>query len=371
MIGNRLFIAPVAAAAAACSSSAQPEAGKTREAQTAESRAADLSGEPIKRGFGSGDVLEGWLLACDNVRVCRAQPRNSGGSLMIRRDPGPDGLIRVILDGQEPGDPMHPDAASIRLDGVTAPAAPWRIEPADDWATLEGNAALAFVRTLTRATSLTYDTTEGRLEVPLTGLRDALEAMDEAQAQAGSERAFVSIGPRPLAGLPGPPAVPTIEVDRAASLPALPAGFAASVRRQSARHFAGCEPETRSPDEAYPLNRTEALVLAQCSYGPTHVDYLLLQVPRDAPDRAELVALPTLPVLDDGYEDETGHYLNLEWDPTTRQLYSASWSCAHACGENFTWAFDGRAFRLVAYSFYEPGGAEGLDLYRAELRPRG
>jgi hypothetical protein len=370
-MGMRFFIAPLAAMATACSSSAQPKAGESGEPRAAEPQPAALSGEPIKRGFGGRDSLEGWLLACDNVRVCRAQPRNSGGSLMIRRDPGPDGLVRIVLDGQEPGDPMHPDIASIRLEGVAAPAAAWRFDPTDDRATLEGDAALAFVRTLTRATSLSYDTAEGRLEVPLTGLREALQAMDEAQAQAGSERAFVSVGPRPRAGLPAASALPVLEVDRGGSLPALPPGFAASVRQQSARHFAGCEPEVRSPDEAFPLNRTEAMVLAQCSYGPTHVDYLILQVPRDAPGRAQPVALPTLQVLDDGYEDEPGHYPNLEWDPATRQLHSASWSCAHACGENFTWVFDGRAFRLVSYSFYETGGAEGLDLYRAELRPRG
>ena len=97
---------------------------------------------------------------------------------------------------------------------------------------------------------------------------------------------------------------------------------------------------------------------SDCSYRPYSGGRKLCRLNEDAS-------------YDDGYEDEPGHYPNLEWDPATRQLHSASWSCAHACGENFTWVFDGRAFRLVSYSFYETGGAEGLDLYRAELRPRG
>ena len=358
--------------AAGCSSPAETATNGPDQAGSGRTRVAALSSDPLKQEFGDVLAIDGWLLACDNLRVCRAQPRGSSGSLMIRRDPGPNGQVLVVLDGQEPGDPIRPNIASIRLEGVaSSQAAPWRFDAEADRATLEGEAALDFVRTLPRASALSYDTVEGRLEVPLTRVRAVLEAMDAAQGHAGSEAAFVSVGSRPRAQLPPAPALPVVELPQAASLPPLPAGFAAQVRRANSGMFAECDDDAPSPqDESHPLDAADAIVLAECSRGLTHISYLLLRVPRAAPERAERVILPTIPEMDDAYGDGSGSYVDIEWSPDTRTLHSNYRSCAGACGDNVAWVHDGREFRLLSYAFYEAGGAESLDLYRAEVRPR-
>ena len=370
-----LMVAAATAFASACSSGGQSEANAAKTSADASPGPA-LGSDPIKREFGNTDVLAGWLLACDNRRVCRAQPKRSGGSLMIRREPGPNGLIRVVLDGQDPWEgPSTPDLASLRLTGPSAmPDAPWRVDRDAESAVLEGTAALRFVRALIGAQMLSYrmvgDSPDSEpFEVPLNGAREALAAMDEAQGHAGGEAAFVSVGPRPRAALPAAPALPVIEVVRPASA-ALPPGFAARVRRDNPRLFADCDDAPRVEDEAYPLNAADALVIAPCSHGMRDSYYLLLRVPRDALRRAERVILPTIAEMDDAYEDGSGTYVNLEWDPEAGQLYSMYRSCAGGCGDNVTWVFDGEAFRLVSYAFYEAGGAEVLDLYRAEVRRR-
>lgn len=361
MIGGRLFILLLAAAAGSCG--AQPNAAETGGALADSSRSEPLTADPIKRTF------EEWLLACDNGRVCRAQPRDSAGSLMIRRDPGPGGLVRVVLDGQEPGEPLRPNPATIRLAGVPdAPAAPWRLDAEADRATLEGQPAIAFVRALSRASALSYETTEGRLEVPLAGMRAALAVMDAEQGHAGGEAAFVRVGAQPRAALPAAPALPVVRVAAAAPLPALPDGFAARVRRESREVFDDCEVEPPQEDQVYPLTAEDVLMIAECSRGLTHVSYRLLTVPREDPARAQLVLLPTIDEMDDAYEDGSATYVDLEWDPATRQLYSNYRSCMGACGDNVAWVFDGTQFQLLGYAFYQGGGAESLDLYRADVR---
>ena len=380
MIGGRLFLSflAAAAAAAACSSGAQPgnDAGKASQASVRPPAA--LGTDPLKRVFGEElFATDVWLLACDNVRVCRAQPRLSSGSLMIRRDPGPNGLIRVVLDGQDPWEgPSTPDLASLRLAGATAaPDAPWRIDRDAENAVLEGEAALRFIETLLQAQALSYRISgepagDEPLEVSLTRLRAVLQAMDEAQGHAGAESAFVRRGSRPRAEVPAAPAVPVIEV-AAPSVQPLPAGFAARVRRDNPRLFADCDEAPPVEDEAHPLTAADALAIALCSTGMSGTSsYLLLRVPRTTPGRAERLVLPVIPEVDDSYEDGSALYADLSWDPATRTVSSGFRSCAGGCGENLSWAFDGERFRLLTFTFYEAGGGEPLDLYRVEVRPR-
>jgi hypothetical protein len=310
--------------------------------------------------------FESWILACDNVRTCRAQPRMSIGAVTIRREAGPDGRVAVLLGGPQPSDgPVTANLRSIRVGGAPSPA-PWRL--VDEVATLEGEPALEFARALMRASSLSFRAGEPEpYEIPLAGLPAALRAMDAAQGHEDGEAAFATVGARPRAQVPPAPARPVIEVMRPASLPRLPAAFAARVRR-AAPQAAECEAETRDLDEAHSLDAAEALVILECGHGLTNSNYLLLRVPRAAPARAVPIVLPSVPAADDGYEDVPGMYTNIEWDPQRRSLVSVVRSCMGGCGESVEWMFDGRDFRLVSFTFYEAGGVDTLDLYRAEVR---
>jgi len=324
-----------------------------------------LGAAPVERRFSD------WLLVCDNTRVCRAQVAGQDGSLMIRRDPGPSGLIRVILDGQEPtGGTSIPDIASIRVVGGVAPGG-WRLDRAAESAKLEGPAALTFVWAIASARTLTYRASGEAHEVSLAGLTAALLAMDEVQGRAGTVIASVRPGARPVTIVPAAQPVPVIWVPPPSTAP-VPRGFAASVRRTHAAALRRADCETtqhaRSQDSAVALSRTEILVFLGCRLYNTSFGTLLLRAPRADPRRATVVALPATPGEDGGAGD--GVYSDLEWDARTAILSSGSHSCAGSCGQRSQWTFDGQAFRLAGHRTFQWGGAEMLDHYRTIVRIR-
>jgi hypothetical protein len=324
-----------------------------------------LGAAPVERRFGD------WLLVCDNTRVCRAQVTGQDGSLMIRRDPGPSGLIRVVLDGQEPtGGTSIPDIASIRVVGGVAPGG-WRLDRAAESAKLEGPAALTFLWAIAPARTLSYRASGEAHDVSLTGLTAALIAIDEVQGRAGTVTASVRPGSRPVTAVPAAPPVPVIWVPQPSTAP-VPRGFAASVRRAHAAALRRADCETtqhaRSQDRAVALNRTELLVFLGCRLYNTSFGTLLLRAPRADPRRATVVLLPQTPGEDGGESD--GVYSDLEWDARTAILSTGSHSCAGSCGQRSQWTFDGQAFRLAGHRTFQWGGAEMLDHYRTIVRIR-
>jgi hypothetical protein len=325
-----------------------------------------LGAPPVERRF------RDWLLVCDNVRVCRAQVTGQDGSLMIRRDPGPAGLIRVVLDGQDPSDgPSIPDIGSIRVTGGVAPGG-WRLDRDEENAKLEGRAALTFVWAIATARTVTYRAGNRAREVSLNGLTAALLAMDEAQGRTGTVTASTRPGPRPATAVPAAQPVPILQVPRPSAAP-VPRGFATAVRRAHAAALRRADCETtdlaRSNDDAVALSRTEILVFIGCRLYNTSFGSLLMRASRADPRRATIVVLPPAPG-EDGANEGSGVYSDMEWDAATATLSSGSHSCAGSCGSRTAWAFDGTAFRLAAHLTYEWGGAELLDHYRTNVRIR-
>ncbi len=333
-------------------------------------QAQGLSGRlgvrPLERRF------QDWLLVCDNTRVCRAQATGHGGSLMVRRDPGPNGAILIVLDGQEPTSGTSiPDLASIRVTGGVAPGG-WRLDRAAESAKLQGQAALTFLWAIAPARTFSYRAGGETLDVSLSGLTAALLAMDEAQGRAGTVTASVRPGSRAATAVPAAPPVPVLLVPRPSTAP-VARGFAASVRRAGAAALRRADCQTtahaRNQDSAVALNRDEVLVFLGCRLFNTGFATLLMRAPRNDPRRATLVVLPRAPGEDAG-ENDSGVYPDLEWDARTALLSSGGHSCAGSCGARTEWTFDGRAFRLARHFTYQAGGAELLDHYRTIVRIR-
>ena len=324
-----------------------------------------LAGEaPVRQTFGS------WILVCDNVRVCRAQPSSSSGSLMIRRDPGPAGQLLVVLDGQEPTlGPSLPDAGTIALDGeATDRRLPWRVDHEGERAQLGGDAALRFVRAIADGAALTYRASGETLEVPLAGLKAALLAMDDRQGRVGTPTAFTRPGERSLAGVPAAIGLPVVQSAPPPSAEPLPDSFVRQVRRASGRWLEACTEERADVDEAYPLSDGEAIAMFACGTGTHSTSYVLVRASRTAQPRVQRLILPPVPRPgEELYEEDS--YTDVEWDPATSSIHASGYACAHTCGENSRWVFDGRAFVLAEHFVYESGGAEPLYLYRTEIRP--
>lgn len=344
---------------------ALPFAFPTSAAAQRPAGAGLLGAPPVERRFSD------WLVVCDNTRVCRAQVTGQDGSLMVRRDPGPNGIILIVLDGQDPDSGTSiPEIASIRVTGGVAPGG-WRLDRAGESAKLQGQAALTFLWAIAPARTVTYRAGGEAHEVSLAGLTAALLAIDEIQGRAGTITASVSPGSRPATAVPAALPVPILWVPPPSTAPA-PRGFAASVRRTHAAALRRADCETtqhaRSQDSAVALSRTEVLVFLGCRLYNTSFGTLLLRAPRADPRRAAVVLLPRTPGEDGGEND--GVYSDLEWDPRTAILSSGSHSCAGSCGQRSQWTFDGRAFRLAGHRTYRWGGAEMLDHYRTNVRIR-
>lgn len=326
-----------------------------------------LGAPPVMREHGD------WLMVCDNLGTCRAQPRRSGGSLMVRRDAGHDGQLLVVLDGQEPTlESSVPEIGSIAVTGrASALPAGWRLDAGSESAVLDGGTALAFIRAIADSDLLTYRAGGETLEVPLRGLKATLLAMDDAQGRIGTASAFTRPGNRPVASIPPAVETPAITPLAPPSSEELPATFTAQVRRAAAHWLSeeDCPDARIEVDSSWPLTSSEAIVLLACGTGSHSTNYLLVRATIEANPRVRRVVLPPVPRREEEFDEGEDSYTNADWDPATGTLGANAYSCAHTCGENSRWAFDGRDFLLAEHFIYEAGGAEPLYLYRTEIRP--
>jgi hypothetical protein len=320
-------------------------------------------------------TFQTWTAGCDNTHVCYAVPGFEGlgvdGALSVERDAGPDGKLVVTLNDIEPGDPTHLDLTSIRIDGApSAPAYGWKLDKEGDSATLEGRDAMLFLRKLANATSFKYRADGDEHSIPLNGLKAALLAMDDNQGRVGGETALARPGPKPATAVPVAALVPVIELGKSpAPLPNAKA-FAAAVRKANGSKLkaAECDDQRSEGDAAVPLGGGQALVLIACSMNAHSDNTLLLRVSIAAPAKAEIVRLPNFPGRGVSYVEKVPTYPFADWDPKTATFSAASWSCAHACGENESWTFDGRQFVPSNRYVYSPSG--GMTLYRTKVERR-
>ena len=316
-------------------------------------------------GLGAPPVyreIKDWVLACDNTRVCFAkydpadEGAGGGGYLSISRDPGPAGALVVSLEADEDG--AVPDPHSLRLDGrPLAGGAAWTADAEDQTATLSGDAALAFLRSIAGSKALGYS--NGLLGTPtvsLSGMTAVLLAMDEDQGRLGGQTALARPGAKPAAAVPAPLPVPVLHGTPPTKPFAGGAAFAAQVRRTQAALLARheCENDVLSADHADALNDREALVTLGCVRGAYQTSVLVFRAPRDAPRKASQVILPLQPTLNaaDTPPEDRGEYVAEDgWDAKSATFAESARGRGLAdCGQSSEWVFDGSRFHLASFS---------------------
>lgn len=320
---------------------------------------------PVYREIGD------WLIACDNMRDCLArQAPEPGRELVDGEDPdtgfdivraaGPTGALRVRITTGTRLDP-----ATISVAGrKPVPMLPWRRGRDGEDVSLSGKPARRFVRAVIDASVLRL----GKTVLSLKGLAAVLLAMDEAQGRIGNASALVRPGPRPASATPAAPPLPQVRVGPPAPALVEPTRLAAAVRRLNAHVLAAheCDIDPGALDEAYPLNRSDALVLIGCGRFAYQTSVLAFRTPRGDAARAVPLELPEqrraiglgasdLPAMIDEFVE--GYY-----DPATRVLSEFSKGRGMAdCGSSTEWTFDGAAFRLSALRWQDrcAGGRPG------------
>jgi hypothetical protein len=305
--------------------------------------------------------IKDWVLACDNTRVCFAKygaadaGAGGGGYLSIARDAGPAGALVVSLEEDEDG--AVPDPHSLRLDGQPlAGGAAWTADAKDQTATLSGDAALAFVRSIAGGKALGYSNGKATPTVSLSGMTAVLLAMDEDQGRLDGRTALARPGPKPADAVPAALPVPIVHGTPPTDAFAGGAAFAAQVRRTQVALLAKheCETDVLTADHADALNDREALVTLGCVRGAYQTSVLVFRAPRDAPQKASQVILPLQPTLTDADSppQDRGEYVAEDgWDPKTATFVESAKGRGMAdCGQSTEWLFDGAQFHVASFN---------------------
>ena len=313
---------------------------------------------PVYREIGD------WLIACDNTRNCLARQANDPARAMadgededvgidIARNAGPNGVIEVRLRAEHRLDP-----AALHASGQ-APLTrlPWRRSGDGQDATLSGEPARRFVRTIVDAPRLML-ASKGASHLPLRGLAAVLLAMDEAQGRVGNASALMRPGSSPAGATPPPVQPPLVRVAPAAPPLANARALVAAVRRLHARTFAAhaCDRDPGSDDAAYPITAADAIVVIGCGRFAYQTSVLVFRTPRDRPAAATLLRLPDPPVAPTDAES-AGEYVGGSYDPATRTFSETAKGRGMAdCGRATEWTFDGKAFHLSAFRWQDRCG---------------
>lgn len=323
--------------------------------------------------------IKDWVLACDNTRACvarfvSADDGAGDGYLAIERKAGPQGALVISIEDYEDG--KRPDPRSLRVDGrqVVAGLA-WHLDTSEQVATLGGDAALKFLRSVVEGRKLTYSRGGMTSTVTLSGMKAVLLAMDEDQGRLDTVSALVRTGAKPANTVL--PAVPLPVIHAAPQPPPLPdrARFAALARRAHAtllRQY-DCDAEMAREDEAFALDTSTVLVLLGCNQAAYQESSLAFEAPRAAPEKGQLLVLP-VPPTEPAEQDDPGDYVSLGWDAKTSTLHESAKGRGLAdCGSSTSWTFDGKRFVLSGFNVMgRCGGGPAGDwpaVYRTRVVP--
>jgi hypothetical protein len=310
---------------------------------------------PVYREF------KDWTVACDNVRGCTAVGMRSeeADSLVavIRRTAGPNAAASIVLTG--PG--LDADSRLL-LDGRELDLDPrhWRWQPpkGDEeengrWVSRDAVAASSLLHAIRNGHRVAIADFESDApakdvgDLSLDGLGAALLLMDDVQGRVGTQGAWARPGSAPESRVPAAPPLPSL---RHAPAPKPLAArdaerLARAVRKAKAGILDDVGCDSAANDEAYALTDSDALVLLECMSGAYQEGSLVFRVPRDAPAKAVLLHLESIPgetPLDQlwlaGYDAASGELAHHIKD---RGLGD--------CGGDARWQFDGKAFHLLAY----------------------
>ena len=308
-------------------------------------------------------TFQDWTVGCDNGRACHAVA-------LIPEDWPDDALTMSVRRGPAATDAP---ALAIELGSDSNPA--WlsadgkrlavRLVGAEGLTGIAAADTAAMIGVLRSAAAIEVHSADGGPHGTgsLKGASAALLYMDEQQRRTGTPTALVRRGTgAPAATSPPLPMVTALPVSRAR-----PVMLSASAIR-ALRDKHGCAiGEVGGPDEAESaaLAAGETLLLLACGSGAYNVSYVPFVVRRGG--RAEIAPFDHRP----GWWAEEGKpmLVNAAWDSKRGLLSSFSKGRGLGdCGTTSEYAWDGRAFRLVAQA--EMGECRGSTDYITTWRAR-
>ncbi|MEN7432999.1 DUF1176 domain-containing protein [Chromobacterium sp. TRC.1.1.SA] len=282
-----------------------------------------------------------WAIACDNIRHCDANGTQAGEgdnpvSLLLSRDPGPDGKLsaRLFVDDPDEGKvgKLTLKVGKIKWSGLSSEHA------------FSASQTAQLLPAMLDADEVTLS--DGKLQwtLSLAGLKAALLKMDDLQGRVGTPGALVKKGGKPESAVPAAQAAPLlIPAPPVAAKPGDQALLPAILKQLRAMDEE-CwqeQPEGEQPaSDLYRLSASQLLVLLQCgrgAYQNSSTAWISNDAPPFRPRKAKLL----------NSDGEEGFLINAAFDKGELSSYAKGRGIGD-CGGGASWAWTGRAFQLMS-----------------------
>lgn len=314
-----------------------------------------------------------WIVGCDNTRACQANvlaPEGPDESLMVTISRGGDPADKATMDVPLP-DKAAPGARfAIKVDGKP-------IVSVD--AQKGGSARLVLTRPVLAALldgsrlELGGPDASSSSRASLAGLAAALLYIDDQQHRIGTAGALKSIGARPDASVPAPPAPPVVLVPPPSNKPPRTISVAQATsligEDSAVCDYASHKVEPR----AYRLDAGHSVVLVDhpCGNGAYNYFTSVYLLDESGPPReARFDLAPGMG--EEAAREGPGELTNGDFDPKSGQLSSYEKGRGLGdCGTSETYAWDGRRFRLIEQTAMGEcrGSIDYIRVWTAEVRP--
>jgi hypothetical protein len=315
----------------------------------------NVQAEPLQATYND------WQVSCDNLNHCSTRNSQDGQELVlnITREAGAEGRSSIKIDYQRNGDEqisVQPIVNRLQLDGktLTFNHREWDISK-KQLSTTNRFVVNEFITAIREGKSIQLG---GKLESPtavppvisLKGLKAALLAIDAQQGRVGTKSDWANRGNKPLNTVPAPPAAPV--KPRFSEPHPLSDGEISSITQNAAANIdnndCSLEPSEREV-HLYALSNDKALMTVNCDMGAYNLFVLGFTVSRQAPYKAEDLALKMPFKLGD--DEESPELINADFDQKTGELSTFDKGRGIGdCGVSSRWIYDGKQFQMTSFS---------------------
>jgi len=311
-------------------------------------------------GFGD------WIVGCDNTRFCTAvalsagDERGYGSHLFLTREAAANAAPHVAFglgyaDGTDKvGDKVTVDIAVDGPHPAHFRAVTRKPDQFDAALELAPADVAAFLAAAKDGATITLSYSGGRIgAISLDGSSAAMRWIDDQQKRAGGVTAVVARGPAPAAAVPAPPAQPVVRLAAPIAQGGVPHVLPAPLaRREDVRK---CAEEYDADDPHGPgvnrLSATEYLWQVPCGIGAYNFTTLFIIARKDGSGARSPDFWPGHPEWAVNGPDTL---INGAYDPKKRVLEAFTKGRGLGdCGDEASWAWDGKRFRLIHHAVME------------------
>ena len=306
-------------------------------------------------------IYSDWQVSCDNLNDCTTRNSQDGQELVlsITREAGAEGRSSVKIEYQPNGEEQstgQPIVNRLQLDGktLTFNRREWDVSK-KQVSTSNRVVVNEFINAIREGKAIQLG---GKLAssqtshpaISLKGLKAALLAIDAQQGRVGTKSAWVNRGAKPASEVPAPPTAPRKPHFNEphplsdSEISAITQNAAASIDNNDC----SLDPSEREV-HLFALSNDKALMTVDCDMGAYNLFVLGFTVSRQAPYKAEDLAL-TMP-FKLGDDEQSPEPINADFDQKTGELSTFDKGRGVGdCGVASRWIYDGKQFQLTSFA---------------------